>query len=249
MTQAKKDSSQTRLGSSRLTLTGESARNTHSAVKRLLLYARPFSAQLIIVAALVIISTFASLAGPILFGMAIDQFINTGDLPGLARIALIMLGVFLLGGLASIIHGIIMVGVGQRLIADVRAELFMHLQALSMAYHDQHKVGDLMSRVTNDSEAINQVISNGLITFITNILMLHHQYSHAGRHHGFDVPAQLAACHRNADFAAIDGLFHHPGDAPQPGGFPGCAAQFGDDECCHGRKYRRNPSGQSLCPG
>jgi ATP-binding cassette subfamily B protein len=172
MTQAKKDSSQTRLGSSRLTLTGESARNTRSAVKRLLLYARPFSAQLIIVAALVIVSTFASLAGPILFGMAIDQFINTGDLPGLARIALIMLGVFLLGGLASIIHGIIMVGVGQRLIADVRAELFMHLQALSMAYHDQHKVGDLMSRVTNDSEAINQVISNGLITFITNILML-----------------------------------------------------------------------------
>ena len=172
MTQAKKDSSQTRLGSSRLILTGESARNTRSAVKRLLLYSRPYSAQLIIVAALVIVSTFASLAGPILFGMAIDQFINTGDLPGLARNALIMLGVFLLGGLASIIHGIIMVGVGQRLITDVRAELFTHLQALSMAYHDRHKVGDLMSRVTNDSEAINQVLSNGLITFITNILML-----------------------------------------------------------------------------
>jgi ATP-binding cassette subfamily B multidrug efflux pump len=172
MTQAKKDSSQTRLGSSRLILTGESAHNTRSAVKRLLLYSRPYSAQLIIVAALVIVSTFSSLAGPILFGMAIDQFINTGDLPGLARIALIMLGVFLLGGLASIIHGIIMVGVGQRLITDVRAELFTHLQALSMAYHDRHKVGDLMSRVTNDSEAINQVLSNGLITFITNILML-----------------------------------------------------------------------------
>ena len=172
MTQAKKDPSQTRLGSSRLILTGESARNTRSAVKRLLLYSRPYSAQLIIVAALVIVSTFASLAGPILFGMAIDQFINTSDLPGLARIALIMLGVFLLGGLASIIHGIIMVGVGQRLITDVRAELFTHLQALSMAYHDRHKVGDLMSRVTNDSEAINQVLSNGLITFITNILML-----------------------------------------------------------------------------
>ena len=41
-----------------------------------------------------------------------------------------------------------------------------------MAYHDRHKVGDLMSRVTNDSEAINQVLSNGLITFITNILTL-----------------------------------------------------------------------------
>jgi ATP-binding cassette subfamily B multidrug efflux pump len=54
----------------------------------------------------------------------------------------------------------------------VRAELFTHLQVLSMAYHDHHKVGDLMSRVTNDSEAINQVLSNGLITFITNILTL-----------------------------------------------------------------------------
>ncbi|MBU0511563.1 MAG: ABC transporter ATP-binding protein/permease [Chloroflexi bacterium] len=172
MTQAKKETQRVRLGSGGLRLTGESARNTRGAVKRLFLYARPYTGRLIIVAALVIVSTFASLAGPILFGVAIDQFISTSELPGLARTALIMLGVFLLDGLASIIHGIIMVGVGQRLIADVRVELFTHLQALSMAYHDRHKVGDLMSRVTNDSEAINQVLSNGLITFITNILTL-----------------------------------------------------------------------------
>ena len=44
----------------------------------------------------------------------------------------------------------------------VRADLFDHLQLLSMAYHDEHKVGDLMSRVTNDTEAINRVLSNGL---------------------------------------------------------------------------------------
>jgi len=137
-----------------------------------LLYAQPYTAQLIGVAALVIISSFSSLAGPILLGRAIDGFISTADLPGLGSIALIMLGIFLLGGLASIGHGVIMVGVGQRLIADVRIELFTHLQALSMAYHDKHKVGDLMSRVTNDSEAINQVLSNGLIAFITNILTL-----------------------------------------------------------------------------
>ena len=54
----------------------------------------------------------------------------------------------------------------------MRVELFAHLQTLSMAYHDQHQVGDLMSRVTNDTEAINQVLSNGLIQFITNILLL-----------------------------------------------------------------------------
>jgi len=172
MTKAQKETQRVRLGSGSLRLTGESARSTRGAVKRLFQYAQPYTAQLIIVAALVIVSTFASLAGPILFGVAIDQFISIGDLTGLGRITLLMLGVFLVGGLASIIHGIIMVGVGQRLIADVRAELFTHLQALSMTYHDRHKVGDLMSRVTNDSEAINQVLSNGLITFITNILTL-----------------------------------------------------------------------------
>jgi len=171
MTQQKAEP-RVRLGSNRPALTGESALNTRGAIQRLFGYARPYTGQLISIAALVVVSTFASLAGPILLGIAIDRFIGTSDLTGLVRITIIMLFFFTLGGLASIIHGIIMVEVGQRLIADVRVELFTHLQTLSMAYHDRHKVGDLMSRVTNDSEAINQVLSNGLITFITNILTL-----------------------------------------------------------------------------
>jgi len=152
--------------------TGETARDTRAAINRLLLYARPYRVRLAGVAVLVIVSTFASLAGPILLGRIIDQFIAVSDLHGLARTALTMLGILVLGGLASVAHGVMMVKVGQGLIADLRGELFGHLQALSMAYHDRHRVGDLMSRVTNDTEAINQVISNGLITFITNILTL-----------------------------------------------------------------------------
>jgi ATP-binding cassette subfamily B protein len=136
------------------------------------MYSRPYAWSLVGVAVFVILSTFASLAGPILFGRAIDQFITTNDLLGLKQLALVMLGIFIVGGMASMAHGVMMVGVGQRMIADIRSELFTHLQRLSMAYHDQHKVGDLMSRVTNDSEAINQVLSNGLISFITNILTL-----------------------------------------------------------------------------
>ena len=173
MTQTKKEAPQIRVGfGGGQRLTGESARRPRATIQRLLNYASPYARKLIAVAALVLISTFASLAGPILFGKAIDQFMSVGDVPGLARLALIMLGIFILGGLASIVHGVLMVGIGQNLIADVRAELFRHLQMLSMAYHDQHKVGDLMSRVTNDSEAINSVLSNGLIDFITNILTL-----------------------------------------------------------------------------
>ena len=82
-----------RLRSGRLALTGESARNARGAIRRLFGYARPYTAQLVSVAALVIVSTSASLAGPILLGIAIDQFIDTSDLPGLVCMTLIMLGV------------------------------------------------------------------------------------------------------------------------------------------------------------
>jgi ATP-binding cassette subfamily B protein len=65
-----------------------------------------------------------------------------------------------------------MVNIGQHLVADIRAALFSHLQRLSMSYHDRHRTGDLMSRLSNDTEAINSVLSNGLIDFTTNILSL-----------------------------------------------------------------------------
>jgi ATP-binding cassette subfamily B multidrug efflux pump len=152
--------------------TGELARDVGSAVKRLITYVRPYTPQLIGVGILVCISTAVGLAGPMLIGRAIDLAINPGDSYLLLKIGLSMLGIYLVGCLASILHGILMVGIGQRIIADLRQELFTHLQDLSMVYHDEHRVGDLMSRVTNDTEAINRVLSNGLIQFITNVLLL-----------------------------------------------------------------------------
>ncbi|MCP4357936.1 MAG: ABC transporter ATP-binding protein [Chloroflexi bacterium] len=153
-------------------LTGEGAKTLRTTIGRLFKYARPYSRKLILIAILVIIGTIATLAGPILIGIAIDQAIIPGNAALLLQLSATMLGIYLLGGIAAVVYGILMVSVGQRLVADIRGELFNHLQLLSMAYHDQHKVGDLMSRVGNDTEAINQVLSNGLIQFTTNILML-----------------------------------------------------------------------------
>ena len=173
MTQQKSEAPRVRLGfGGGGSHTGETARNTRSTVWRLFGYVRPYLIQLILVAGFVIISTYASLAGPILFGRAIDSAITPGNLAQLGQIAIQMLIIFLIGAVAALIMGIMMVNIGQHLIADLRAELFAHIQMLSMAYHDQHRVGDLMSRVTNDTEAINRVLSDGLIQFITNVLML-----------------------------------------------------------------------------
>ena len=151
---------------------GESAKDTNFAVRRLLSYLRPYRLRLILVAVLVVVTTIGQLAGPILLGIAIDRYIMPGDVPGLIRIALLMLAVYITAGVATIFQGTIMVVVAQRLVRDIRSDLFAHVQSLSMAYHDHHRVGDLMSRMTNDTEAINRVLTNGLIEFTTNILLL-----------------------------------------------------------------------------
>jgi ATP-binding cassette, subfamily B, multidrug efflux pump len=173
MSDSKGDKSPTnlRFGSGGKT-TIESAKNLSSAIDRLVHYLKPYRSQLLKVAGLVLISTGAGLAGPILIGIAIDQYIMVKDWPGLARIALLMLCLFLIGGVSMIFQGMIMVKISQEVMVDIRGELFRHVQTLSMKYFDLHKTGDLMSRMTNDTEAINLVLSNGFIQFTTNILLL-----------------------------------------------------------------------------
>lgn len=152
--------------------TGETATKRRKTLRRLGDYLKPYHKRLAAVTVLVIIGTLLSLAGPILLGQAIDTYIEMNNDSGLAQIALLLLGAYLALGVITAIHSIIMIRIGQHFVADIRATLFAHFQELSMDYHDRHQVGDLMSRVSNDSEAINQVLSNGLIQFTTNILSL-----------------------------------------------------------------------------
>jgi ATP-binding cassette, subfamily B, multidrug efflux pump len=153
-------------------LTGESAQHTASTLRRLLRYLKPYRRQMLLVAFFVIASTVLKLIGPYLLSSAIDDSIIPRDGAGLARISLWMLAVYLAAGAISAVQSLIMVVIGQKFVADIRRSLFSHMQRLSMGYHDRHKVGDLMSRVSNDTEAINSVLTNGLIEFVSNILLL-----------------------------------------------------------------------------
>ena len=151
--------------------TGEEARDSGSVVKRLLRYLTPYRPKLVVVAVFVVLSTLLTLLGPVLFGRAIDSHIIPGDLTGLKKLLLSMLAVYVGAGIIGIIQSVLMVGIGQQLVKDVRSELFGHLQKLSLDFHDHHSTGDLMSRVSKDTEAINQTLSNGLIDFTSNILL------------------------------------------------------------------------------
>ncbi len=153
-------------------LTGEAADNTRHTLSRMASYLRPYRLQLLVVALFVTISTVLRLYGPALLGRAIDIFIVPGNAAGLQDLVVQILVVYVVAGVTSTVQGLIMVHLGQRFVSDIRSELFGHFQIMSMAFHDRNQVGDLMSRITNDSEAINRTLSNGLIEFISNILLL-----------------------------------------------------------------------------
>lgn len=153
-------------------LTGEGASNIGATVRRLLGYLKPYWRRLSLVAALSFIGTLCRLAGPVLIGWAIDRYIGANDLDGLSRLVVLIAAIYIASGISDVIEGQIMVRIGQRFVAELRSRLFSHVQTLSMDYHDHHPAGDLMSRVSNDTDVINQAISNGLIEFTTNVLML-----------------------------------------------------------------------------
>jgi ATP-binding cassette, subfamily B, multidrug efflux pump len=112
------------------------------------------------------------LIGPYLMGQAIDRFITTKQAAGLAKIALIMLAVYLLNNLFQAIANWVMSDISQRALKQMRKDLFTHLQALPIAFFDRNPAGELMSRLTNDIDAINQAVSQNVTSLIASVLTM-----------------------------------------------------------------------------
>jgi ATP-binding cassette subfamily B protein len=150
----------------------EKAHNASHALTRLLPYLKPFRPTLAVVFVCVILYTALGLIGPYLLGVAIDQYIVPKRLDGLAWIALIMLGAYLLNNFFQALSGWLMAAVSQRALKQLRQDLFDHLQTLPMRFFDQNPAGQLMSRLTNDVDAINQAVSQNVTTLLAGVLSL-----------------------------------------------------------------------------
>jgi ATP-binding cassette subfamily B multidrug efflux pump len=148
----------------------EKARDSRQALLRLAEYLRPFSPQLLLVFAFVVIYTLLDLAGPYLMGRAIDQFISNKDIAGLVKIAILMLVVFLFDSGFQVASNWVMARVSQQALKDLRQKLFTTLQKLSLSFFDHNQAGELMSRLTNDIEAINQAISQNVVSILASVL-------------------------------------------------------------------------------
>ena len=150
----------------------ERADNARGTVLRLWDYLSREKIALVIVGVMVVASTVLQMIAPYLMGKAIDDFIIPGDLPGLARICLLMLGVYAMTSVLTWSVLYVMAGVAQRTVRGLRDDLFNNMQTLSLRFFDSHSHGDLMSRLTNDMETINMVLSESLTQMVSGVMLL-----------------------------------------------------------------------------
>jgi len=150
----------------------EKAADPRKAMVRLLKYLGPFKSLLILVVGFIVLYSLLGLAGPYLMGRAIDKSIGGKDLHGLLVTALLMLAAYFLSNFFNIIANLIMARISQNALKNLRGDLFAHIQTLSMRFFDTHPAGGLMSRLTNDIDAINQTVSQNIISLIASILTM-----------------------------------------------------------------------------
>lgn len=141
-------------------------------VTRLLGYLRPHARRMWAAILLMLLSAALTLAAPYLIKVAIDGFIATGDAAGVVRIGLLLAAVFVAIYLTTAGQHYLLSWVGQQVLATLRGQLFRHLQALDLGYHDTHIVGVTISRVINDVAVINELLSQGLVTLLSDTVML-----------------------------------------------------------------------------
>jgi ATP-binding cassette subfamily B protein len=150
----------------------EKAQNPRQALIRLAGYLSPFKWIMTLVMVFVVIYILLGLVGPYLMGLAIDRFIGGKDVAGLVATAIWMLVVYVLNNLFQAAANWLMADLSQRALKQLRSDLFGHLQTLSLAFFDTHPAGELMSRLTNDIDAINQAVSQNVISLVASVLSL-----------------------------------------------------------------------------
>jgi len=133
---------------------------------------RPYRGRVALAFLAMLAATGAGLAPPYLAGQAIDAGIVTGDSAALTLIVAAFLGVALLYAAASFAQTYLVGWVGTRALQDLRERVFAHLQAMSIGFFTRRSPGVLISRMTNDIEALNQLVTNGVVTLFSSGLTL-----------------------------------------------------------------------------
>ena len=151
---------------------GEKATDRRTTARRLVAELTPFRSLIVAALGLIVLSAAAQAAGPLIIGRAIDQAIGPRDRQRLFLYMLALAGVYIVGALASRGQTLQVGQIGQRVLAGMRERIFDRLQRLPLTYFDRRPVGDLISRVTNDVDTLNQFLSQGLTQLLGQLFSL-----------------------------------------------------------------------------
>ena len=141
-------------------------------VRGLLELLRPYRTRLVLMAVALLLATGAALAPPYLAGKAIDSGIKTKDFAALELIVVAFVVASLVNWGASYAQTYLVNWVGERALQDLRIKLFRHMERLSIGFYSRNKAGVLISRMTNDVEALDQLVTDSVVTLFQASLTL-----------------------------------------------------------------------------
>lgn len=147
-------------------------KDTKKTIKHLLVYLGFHKWSFVLVALLVFISAGANIMGTYLLKPVINKFIVPGDTTGLIRAVISMGVMYLCGALATFAYNRLMVITSQKVIKEIRNDLFAHTQKLPLSYFDAHSHGELMSRFTNDVDTVQEAMNSSFAMIIQSFMQL-----------------------------------------------------------------------------
>ncbi|HVA24277.1 MAG TPA: ABC transporter ATP-binding protein [Chloroflexota bacterium] len=141
-------------------------------VRRLFAYLKPYTARVAAAVALLLALAGLDLLGPLIGKVAVDRYIVPRDPSGLPLLAAAFVGVQLLTSVLRYAQNLLTQVLGQRVMFDLRMQIFSHLQDMSLSFYDHNPVGRLITRLTNDVDALNELLTSGAVSVFGDVFSL-----------------------------------------------------------------------------
>lgn len=140
--------------------------------KRVLAYLRPYGQWVVLAILLLLGVSLLNLAGPYLTKIVIDDYIKVSDFKGLDVVAGLYLAVLIASFVFQFLQNYLMQYIGQKVMFDLRSKVFAHLHKMSFSYFDRNPIGKMITRVVNDVEVLNEMLTSGLILIFSDLFTL-----------------------------------------------------------------------------
>ncbi len=148
------------------------SRKDVNAYGRLLQYVRPYWVWMVVSIIALLFSVGLGLILPLVIRNLVDLILDDQNLPRLNQLALGLFVVFILQAVASFVNRLSLAYVGENVVADIRVQVYIHLQSLSLRYFTEHRTGEVVSRITNDVQQLQSAVTDDLVALLRQALTL-----------------------------------------------------------------------------